>query len=57
MQNKKDGKKSGKPKKIKPAALETFAIVGGEKDPLSGTTIPPEEGVVAVKEFVEENKK
>ena len=57
MQDNKNSKKSKPPKQPITAALETFALTGGEKNPKSGTTIPTEEGVIAAKEFVEENKK
>jgi len=56
MQDKQDRKKSNKPKKSKPAAFETFPLVGADKDS-RGITIPTEEGVIAAKKFVEENKK
>ena len=57
MQEKKPPKKPKPPKQIKPAAFETFALAGGEKNPKSGTTVPIEEGVTEAKKFVEENKK
>jgi len=62
MQDKKDKNKNKKnpqksAKSAKSAAFETFPLSGGNKNPRSGTTIPPEEGVMAAKEFVEENKK
>ena len=56
MQNKKDNKNT-KPNRKKPAEFETFALAGGKKNPKTGTTIPPEEGVIAAEKFVEENKK
>ena len=54
MQTKKE-KKEKNPKHV--SEFETFALAGGKKNPKTGTTIPPEEGVIAAKEFVEENKK
>ena len=60
MQDKKDRDKRDKKKDSKhqsESEFETFALAGGKRDPKSGTTIPPEEGVIAAKKFVEENKK
>ena len=56
MQDKQD-KKDNKNKKSKhQAAFETFPISGGKKNK-RGTSVPPVEGVIAAKKFVEENKK
>jgi len=57
MQNKKAQKKNQSKKQHSDSEFETFALSGGKKNPKSGTTVPPEEGVIAAKEFIEENKK
>ena len=64
MQNNKDKKEKkssaqskNQPSKPTVAAMETFALAGGERDPKSGTTIPSEEGVEEAREFIRENKK
>jgi len=63
MQDKQDKDKKDKKSRTSKDRLpklvtnETFALAGGEINLPSGTTIPPEEGVRAAKEFVEDNKK
>ena len=55
--NNKDKQDTKEKKKLKHIpAYEMLPIVGGKKDPRSGTTIPTEEGVIAAKNFVEENQ-
>ena len=40
------------------SAMKTFSLAEPDRtDPISGTTIPSESGVIEAKHFVEENKK
>jgi hypothetical protein len=60
MQDNKNNKtkKQGKQKeKATLSDFETYPTAGGKKNPKSHTSIPPEDGVKALKSFVEENKK